>query len=75
MAKNYCFDCKTRIMPKGWFMVKNELWEKYGQKKNFLCLSCFEERLNRSIEKNDLTKCFVNEKVNPFTIKLIKNKP
>lgn len=71
MAKNYCFDCKARILPKGWFMVKDELWEQYGQKKEFLCMPCFEKRMNRKIEKNDLTNCYLNEQVNPYTKQLL----
>lgn len=55
-------------MSKGWFMVKNDLWEKYGQKKEFLCLDCFEKRMNRKLTAKDLIDCFVNEKVNPVTI-------
>jgi hypothetical protein len=72
MAKNYCFDCKIRIMPKGWFMVTNQLWERFGEKKEFLCLPCFEKRINRKIQASDLNSCFVNEKVNPYTIKILK---
>jgi len=53
MAKNYCFDCKNRIMPKGWFMVTNQLWERFGEKKEFLCLPCFEKRINRKIQASD----------------------
>ena len=68
MAKNYCFDCKSRIMPKGWFMVKNDLWEKHGQNKEFLCMDCFEKRMNRKLSAKDLMDCFINQKVNPYTI-------
>ena len=71
MAKNYCFDCKIRIMPKGWFMVKDQLWEKHGEKKNFLCINCFEKRMERKLDALDLIPCVVNEEVNPYTISIL----
>ncbi|GHB45636.1 hypothetical protein GCM10008106_28330 [Mongoliitalea lutea] len=54
------------------FMVLNELWEKFGVGKNHLCMDCFEKRLNRKLTKDDLTKCFLNENVNPDTIKILQ---
>ena len=70
MAKNYCLDCKSRIMSKGWFMVKDPLWEKYGVGENFLCIDCFEKRMDRKLEASDLIRCVVNEEVNPYTVKI-----
>lgn len=73
MAKNHCFDCEKRILPKGWFMVKDPLWQKYGVEDKFLCMDCFEKRLGRKMDAKDLTKCFVNQKVNPVTIRILSN--
>ena len=75
MAKNHCFDCEKRILPKGWFMVKNDLWQKYGVEDKFLCMDCFEKRIGRKLEASDLIKYYVNEKVNPNTINLLKKNP
>jgi hypothetical protein len=71
MAKFHCFDCQNGIKPSRYFMVNDHLWEKYGVGKNFLCMSCFENRLGRKLTGFDLTKCFVNEKINPITIGLL----
>jgi hypothetical protein len=71
MAKNYCLDCKVKILPKGTFMVNNQLWASYGAGKSFLCMTCFESRLKRKLEKSDLIPCMINEEVNPITKQLL----
>jgi hypothetical protein len=70
MAKNYCLDCGSKVPATKYFMVTNDLWDKYGVGNNHLCMGCFEKRLGRLLNKSDLLKCFVNEKVNPNTIKI-----
>ena len=53
MAKVFCLDCHSRVFGSKYFMVKNELWEKYGVGKKFLCINCFENRLVRKLNKSD----------------------
>jgi hypothetical protein len=49
----YCASCKTEFPPI--FMVKDELWRKYGNGHGILCFICFEQRLGRDIRIEDLT--------------------
>lgn len=72
MAKKSCLDCQSKVTATKYFMVTNNLWGKYGVGKNHLCMECFEKRLGRKLNKNDLMKCFVNEKINPDTIKILQ---
>jgi len=69
---NFCFDCQKKIKPVRYFMVHDPLWEEFGVGRDFLCVDCFEKRLGRKLNKSDLTKCFVNEKVNPYTINILR---
>jgi len=38
------------------YAVKDELWEEYGEKKEHLCVFCFENRLGRELEIRDLQR-------------------
>lgn len=57
-----CIDCKkdTMIEIADYYMVTDELWNKFGCFFDKLCLSCFEKRMGRKIEKTDLTPVLVN---------------
>lgn len=73
MVKRYCKDCQKRIVSTNYFMVKNDLWEKFGVGKGLLCIDCFEARLGRKLIASDLLEnCFVNEEVNPYTKVIIQ---
>ena len=37
-------------------MVKDELWESVADQRELLCLSCFEERINREVSASDLRR-------------------
>jgi hypothetical protein len=69
---NFCFDCKDKIRPIKYFMVHKHLWEKNGVGTDFLCVDCFEKRLSRRLIATDLMECFVNEKVNSYTSKILE---
>lgn len=56
-----------------YFMVHDHLWEKFGVGMDFLCIDCFEKRMGRKLEASDLMECFVNEKVNPYTAKILED--
>ena len=71
--KKYCEDCKVRMFPRNWFMVHNHLWEKYGVGKKMVCMDCFQLRMGRELNGEDLMDCFVNKEVNPKTIELLMN--
>ncbi len=70
--KKVCFDCQSKISTTKYFMVTNDLWEKYGVGEKHLCMDCFQIRLGRPLKKTDLMECFVNEKINPDTIKILQ---
>jgi hypothetical protein len=73
MAKTHCLDCQSKITANKYFMVKNDLWEKYGVGEKFLCVICFENRIGRKLNASDLMPhVYVNEKVNPYTMDLLK---
>jgi hypothetical protein len=71
--KHYCEDCKVRMFPRNWFMVHNHLWEKYGVGKKMVCMDCFQLRMGRELNGNDLMDCFLNKEVNKKTIELLMN--
>ncbi|UJP64885.1 hypothetical protein [Mongoliitalea daihaiensis] len=74
MKKNYsCYDCgiDTKKGKTNFFTVTDELWEKHGVGKGFLCLSCFQKRLGRDFKKEDFLVSFLNYLANPVTKKII----
>ena len=42
-------------------MIKNEIWKTVAEKKNILCLPCFEHRLGRRVTLYDLYPCQLTE--------------
>jgi hypothetical protein len=46
-------------------MVHDQLWEDFGVGEGYLCWDCFEKRLGRKLQKEDLTEVVCNLKVNP----------
>ena len=45
----------------GWFMLNDSLWESITTNERFLCLSCCEKRLNKSIGLDDLKEHPTND--------------
>ena len=64
-----CRDCgkNTADDPKDYYMIRNDLWAKYGVAKGMLCMECIETRIGRKLTKKDLTNCIVNISWNPYT--------
>ena len=60
--KNSCVD------PVNYFKVNKYLWYKYGSSDGMMCISCFESRLGRPIDGEDLTECLIN-RANPYLAK------
>jgi hypothetical protein len=63
----HCFDCDVDTMPcterSGrceWYMVHNEVWERAGMKRGFLCIGCLEKRIGRRLRSADFTDAPVN---------------
>lgn len=52
-----CIDCKQEEPTL--FMVKNDLWISVAEKRDILCIDCFEHRLGRPILPDDLLDCGV----------------
>jgi hypothetical protein len=72
MISKKCIDCgKNAQTGEEYFMVHDQLWEKYGAGNELLCISCFEKRMGRKLKSDDLQGVFVNEIVNPNTSKLL----
>jgi hypothetical protein len=49
-----CLDCKKASDSP---MIIDELWLSVANKKNHLCLNCFEQRIGRKITRKDLRPC------------------
>jgi len=45
------------FLAKNYFMVKKNLWEKFGNGDKMLCINCFEKRMGRSLEIEDFLYC------------------
>lgn len=59
---SHCIDCNefNPIM----FMVHDELWilaTAAGERKRRLCWTCFEKRIKRPLQREDLTMCLANQ--------------
>lgn len=58
-----CKDCDYNFVENYFgdgFMVKNNLWDKYGVGENMLCMDCFEKRMGRKFTAADFTDCPLN---------------
>lgn len=68
-----CVDCSeyTFVNIIDYYMVHEEVWEKYGVGENMLCVRCLEKRMKRQLKFKDLTLCIVNID-NPYTRNIIK---
>jgi hypothetical protein len=53
--KRVCVDCRGENP--GMFVVRNEIWDAVAQKREALCLGCFQKRLGRPITFTDLKEC------------------
>jgi hypothetical protein len=57
-----------------YYMVKHSLWEKIAiKKKGMLCMDCFEKRLGRRLEKEDILICPVSVEDNWYTSLILKD--
>jgi hypothetical protein len=58
------------------YMINDDIWKKYGNKENTLCIECFEKRIGRKLTKKDFLdyKNTLANKNNPYIYKLINNK-
>lgn len=72
MGKIHCMKCKGWIPPREMFIVRDDLWTKFGVGKNHLCQNCFEQNIGRALTSLDLTICQAN-KNNANISHLIKN--
>jgi hypothetical protein len=68
-----CVDCgKPTFQTTDYYMVKNELWKRFGVGEEMLCISCLEKRMGRKLTKEDLLDCPLNMSINEFTMKLLQ---
>jgi hypothetical protein len=56
-----CVDCGEYDY--NMYMVNNDIWDKYGEGLNTLCLNCLEQRMGHKISKSDISD-FKNAPVN-----------
>ena len=51
-----CKDCKEwTAADEDMFMVNDEIWDEYGNKKDMLCPGCLEKRMGRKLKKGDVS--------------------
>ena len=58
-----CADCGIDTLRRGaadFYMVRTELWRRYGVARGLLCLACLELRLGRPLEIADFNACPVS---------------
>jgi len=55
-----CQDCSTENHNDRKFMVHDKLWNEIGLT-GLICIKCFELRLGRELNPNDLTDCLYNK--------------
>jgi hypothetical protein len=66
-----CHDCDDDDIE--YYMVQNDLWEKYGCGLGMLCIDCLEERIGRKLTVEDFTDCNANDECD-FVQELKKNR-
>lgn len=54
-----CQDCSTDNMD--YYMITEDLWDKYGCDDRMLCLDCLQKRMGRGLVISDFTNCIVND--------------
>lgn len=69
--KNLCVDCGIYALKRqeDYFIVTDELWEKFGVGRGLLCWSCFQLRMGRKFRVEDFIDCNANN-CNPLIKKL-----
>ena len=72
-----CVDCQKdcSVDDKDYYMVKKDVWEKYGVGKKMLCMDCLDERMGHPITKSEILDCPWNNFLNPYTREIIEGKP
>ena len=53
------------------YMVNDDLWSKYGNSENTLCMSCLEKRIGRKLTKQDFSD-YKNVPANLYNIEVQK---
>jgi len=72
VRKNFiCVDCgkDTWVGNMDYYMIRLDLWDKYGVGDNMLCVKCIETRLGHKLTRDDITDCMLNH-INDYTSKL-----
>lgn len=49
-----CADCGAAFESRDYYMVKNTIWGRHGERSAFLCVGCLETRMGRSLVYEDL---------------------
>lgn len=56
-----CNDCGRDVEQiKQYFMVNDDIWQKYGNKEGFLCMDCLEKRIGYKLLLNDFKYEIIN---------------
>lgn len=58
--KPKCHDCGEDIISThnvNHYMVKREVWKRYGIERGYLCLSCLEKRMGRQLIQDEVGTC------------------
>lgn len=62
-------DCS--IDNKDYYMVTNEIWDKYGVGEGMLCMDCMEERIEHKLTKDDILPCPLTQIFNSYTKEIL----
>lgn len=73
--RHFCMDCEVDTIDRtrtwDYYMVRNDLWLKFGVGSKMLCLGCFAQRLSRPLEASDFTLAPIN-RINPLVRVLVE---
>jgi hypothetical protein len=65
-----CLDCVWCGVDTGetgeYYMVTDEIWERYGPVRGCLCIGCLEDRMGQQLVAADFTDCPVNHEKKTF---------
>lgn len=58
-----CVDCFADTMKNDYYMVRDDLWSKYGSGETMLCIECLSKRIGRPLRASDLTPILMNDSI------------
>lgn len=71
----FCQDCgvDTSLDDRNYYMLKDYIWDSIFSGSGCLCVHCAEKRLGRHFIASDLSLCFLNIHMNPYTRQILSS--